>query len=306
MPKMPPMGGLYNIQVEPDCPYACHRTARRLPPLARFGHECGGMADRLKRAVGSYLRKNGFPEFNEILEPVFGQFAIGEYPSDRTMCFFVEDLGAFTPAFVRCLQEQVLAEYPLWRLLAQFEEKNIGIYPQGCWLGNQWVDGHFEKTHPAYAAWLKDADACREKKFGPLRRQIAHVRRSIRAAMAQARRSGFSVLGVFDRYQPPFPGHAIWLLHAGTIGEDALFIGPDQPVRCSPVGDDGHIYSQFRSECGHYKDVDPPFWLLTCLIEAAGADEFAVTNAEGTVVGTVSLKDLIRDDTLIELERRGG
>ena len=168
MAAMPPMTGVYNIPVEPGSPYIHHQTVRRLPSMKRFYSERSGIAERLRQVIGGYLDDGGFPTHNEILQEVFGRYAVGDYPSDRTMCFFVGDLDAFTPDFIRILQEQVLADYPLWRLKAQFEERSIGVYPQGAWLGDQWVAGPSTATHLAYRKRLIEAREYREKRFGPL------------------------------------------------------------------------------------------------------------------------------------------
>jgi hypothetical protein len=232
MSKMPPMDGLYNIEEDPTTGYTYHRTASRLPTPERFDEECGELANLLRCVVSDFLKGGNFPEYNDVLDAVFEKYSVGEFPSDRTMCFFVGDLDAFTPAFVRILQERVLSEYPLWRLLAQFEGKKIGIYREGAWLGDEWVEGVFDGTDPAYVRWLEDAKACREKCNGPLRRQLAYVRNLIPAAMPDARRSGFSVLAAFDCYQPHFPGHAVWLLQWAAAGEMYLDVGVGPIPHC--------------------------------------------------------------------------
>lgn len=98
MAEMPPMNGLYNIQAEQDCGYTVYQTVRRLPPPREFDDESAGIASQVRRVVESFLKKGGYPQFNEIMEEVFGQDSIGEFPSDRTMCFFVGDLDVFTPS----------------------------------------------------------------------------------------------------------------------------------------------------------------------------------------------------------------
>jgi hypothetical protein len=293
---MPPMNGMYNIQEEPRSGYTYYRTVRRLPSPSRFGREREEIAELLRRVISGYLEDNGSPEYNEILEPVFDDDSIGESPPDRTMCFFVGDLDVFTPGFIRLLRERVLTEYPLWRLLAQFEEKGIGIYPQGAWLGGDWVEGEFDGSHPSYRAWFQDAEDYRERRYGTLRRQLDHVRRVIPAALGEVRRSGFTLLGAFDRYQPPRPGQAIWLLQSSATRELSLDIGTG-PIRTSPVGEDGSIYPQFCKEFSPYTDVDPPFWLVTYLADLTASHVFVMKNSRGEAIGTVSVAEIVEDDT---------
>lgn len=306
MAAMPPMTGVYNIPAEPDSPYVHHQTVRRLPSMKRFQSECSGITKRLEKITRRYLRDGGFPTHNEILEEVFGEYAIGEYPSDRTLCFFVGDLDAFTPAFIRILQEHVLSDYPLWRLLAQFEEKSIGIYPQGVWLGDHWVEGSFTASHPAYRNWLHDAEQYRERRFGPLRRQLAYVRRLIPAARATASRRRFCVLGVFDCYAPPHASnHSIWILQTINPGE-VEHLPNCGPIRSSAVSNDGTIYPQFCKEFEPYTDVNPPYWLVTYLLDPAPPHEFVIMDEKGEVVGRFSGDNAIPDGELRAEEQREG
>ncbi len=306
MAAMPPMTGVYNIPVEPGSPYIHHQTVRRLPSMKRFYSERSGIAERLRQVIGGYLDDGGFPTHNEILQEVFGRYAVGDYPSDRTMCFFVGDLDAFTPDFIRVLQERVLADYPLWRLKAQFEERSIGVYPQGAWLGDQWVAGPSTATHLAYRKWLIEAREYREKRFGPLRRQLAYVRRLIPAVMATASRQRFRALGVFDCYQPPhFSNHSIWILQ--TINPCMVDHHPDQgPVRTSAVNQDGDIYPEFCEEFEPYTDVNPPFWLVTYLLGPTHPYEFVIKDEQGAVAGRASVKKVIRDAQLLAEEGERG
>ena len=297
------MNGMYNIKNETEgCTY--YQTVRRLPSMSRFYEECGEIADLLRRVIGGYLEDAGFPEYNETLEPVFDKDCVGEFPSDRTMCFFLNDLDAFTPDFIRLLQERVLAQFPLWRLLAQFDERVFGVYPQGAWLGDHWVDGAFDENHPAYRTWLQDAEYYREKRYGPIRRQLAFVRQMIPAAMARASKSGFALVAAFDCFPPYFPGHAIWLLQTVSAHEMLLDIN-SAPLRKSAVAEDGSIYPQYWEEFDVLSDVSPPFWLITYVVDPASSYEFAMKSTRGELVGTVSVTDIVRDDALRNLEEGG-
>lgn len=306
MAAMPPMTGVYSIPAEPGSSYIHHQTVRRLPSMKRFELERSGIAERLEQVIRDYLDHGAFPTHNEILEEVFGESSIEDYPLDRTNCFFVGDLDAFTPEFIEILQERVLADYPLWRLLAQFEEKSIGIYPQGVWLGDQWVEGPFTGSHPAYRKWLHDAQQYRERRFGPLRRQLAYLRRLIPAARAVASRRRYHVLGVFDCYSPPHSSNpSIWILQ--TINPGLVEYLPNGgPIRTSAVSKDGDIYPQFCKDFEPYTDVNPPYWLVTYLLDPAPQHEFIVKDERGNVVGRFSSDDVIPDRRLIAEEQRRG
>jgi hypothetical protein len=299
------MNGMYNVPEDPDSGYTHYQTVRRLPSFRRFKEECAGLADRLRQTVRSFLKANGIPDYNEVLQEVFGRFAVGESPSDRTMCFFVGDLNAFTPEFFRLLQARVLSEYPLWRLLAQFEGIEVGLYPSGVWLGDHWVEGAFDASYPAFQKWLASARQHRELRLGPLRRQLAYVRRTIPDAMAIAIGNQYALLGAFDRYQPHLPGHAIWLLQTCRDDELSLDVGA-APVRNSAVAADGTIYPQFSRDFWAETDLNPPFWLCTYVIEPGMGKELRMRNAKDEIVGMIAISKVIPDDELVTAEGMSG
>jgi len=301
MPQMPRMDGLYNIPEDPEAGYTYRRTVRRLPSHRRFLSERSAVAARLRDSVAGLLSARGFPSHNEILEEVFGQFSVGEYPSDRTMCFFVGDLRAFVPDFVQMLQTDVLADFPLWRLLAQFEEMKVGVYPSGAWFGDEWIEGRFEDRHPAYRRWWATAQEYRERRFGPLRRQLAYIRTQIPAAMAAARRDGFAFLGAFDRYRPEWTEQPIWLLQSVPDDELSLDV-PTAPVRTSPVAADGTMLPQYTGVNGD----GPWYWLITYLVDAPKGATFSMKRETGEVAGVVSVGEVIPDDRLAAMEDRTG
>src|SRR6516165_9948139 len=175
MAPMPPMDGLYNIPADPAWPHQFYHSVPK--PPQQDDKESIKIAKLLTKVIQGFLSANKFPICNEILEEVFGEYAVGEFPDDRTLSFDISNLDVFTPAVIRLLQTKVLAKFPLWRLLAQFAERSIGIYAQGVWLGDKWVDGTPSPDNPSYLAWLTEAKEYRERREGPLRRQIDYVRR---------------------------------------------------------------------------------------------------------------------------------
>jgi hypothetical protein len=295
------MDGLYNVPEDPESGYVYYRTVRRLPSRRRFLAERSEIAARLRRSVAAFLSDSDIPSHNEVLEAVFDRFSVGENPSDRTMCFFVGELRAFTPDFVHMLQTDVLVDFPLWRLLAQFEEQRIGVYPSGAWFGEEWIEGRFDDRHPAYRQWWTTANEYRERRNGPLRRQLAYVRRLILGSMPIARRAGFAFLGAFERYQPHLAGQPIWILQ--TVPDDELsWDVPLAPVRTSPVAADGTILPRFAEVTGE----GPWYWLVTHLPDSAQGLSFAMKRASGEVVGRVAVAEVILDEVLAATEHRRG
>ncbi len=144
------MDGVYNVPSDPDERYTVYQTVVELPPQEAFYRESNEIASALRLTIAEFLRTRNLPETNEILAEVFGNDSIGEFPSDRTMCFYIGDLDAFSPELFSTLQQDVLSRFPLWRLLAQFEELKTGVYPDAVWLGDALITGAFDDDHPHY------------------------------------------------------------------------------------------------------------------------------------------------------------
>jgi hypothetical protein len=298
----PPMTGLYNIQPDGD-PYDHHYSVADLPPISEFGTECEEIAKSLRAAIGKYLTDRRLPSHNDLLEEIFGRHSIGEYPSDRTMCFFVDHLDVFTPDFVHLLQSEVLSKFPLWRLLAQYSENTIGVYPNGTWLGAQCVQGTFDATHPAYRDWLNDAKAYDEARFGPRRRQIRHVKKLIQTVQAIAKAQGVAVVAAFDGYDPLFPvGPTVWLLQC-THPHQLRPVPECDQMRISAVSDSGEIQSQFCKDFVPYTDVIPPYWLATYLLPDTDRHELRVKDSAGKIDVRFVIEGAVSDAQLSAGER---
>ncbi len=102
------MNGVYNVPSDPDEPYTYYQTVPELPSQDSFYRESNELASTLRLTITEFLRKQRIPEYNEILAEVFGRYSIGEFPSDRTMCFYIGDLNAFSPDLFSTLQREVL------------------------------------------------------------------------------------------------------------------------------------------------------------------------------------------------------
>lgn len=262
-----------------------------------FEYECAGIADRLRAVIECFLERIGAPECNEVLEYVLGRYAIGEYPSERSMGFFVEYLEAFSPDFFRILQQQVLAEYPRWSLFSASNEPMVYIHPRSVALGQERINGPFDRTHPVYVRWLEAARLYREQRYGALRRQLAVVKRLIPGAMAAAKKNGFTLLAAFDRYEPHRRGHVIWLLQ--TQRSDELHLDCDfSPSRTSAVDWDGTLFPEYCPLFVPEGEVVPPFWAVTYLVDQVHGQEFRMLSEQREEKGRFQVQEVIFDEDL--------
>ncbi len=113
MRKPPSDGWRLQRPFRSDEPYTVYQTVAELPPQEAFYRESNEIASALRLTIAEFLRTRNLPETNEILAEVFGNDSIGEFPSDRTMCFYIGDLDAFSPELFSALQQDVLSRFPL-------------------------------------------------------------------------------------------------------------------------------------------------------------------------------------------------
>lgn len=288
------MNGVYNVPSDPGTPYPCYRTVAELPSHNEFIRESETLASELRVAIVKFLNFHGTPEYNEILEAVFGQYHIGEYPSDRTMSFFIGSLDAFVPELIAMFQKDILVRFPLWRLRAQFEGMSIGVYPDSVWFDDNLVTGSFTAEHPAYQGWFEYARQYREARFGPLSRQLAFCRRKIPEAMERLVDCPYQLIGVFGSYQPHLAGVAVWVLHDGS--RDLSFDDECSPVRTSAVGVDGEIYPQCSNLFYPTTNRQPPFWLKTHLVDPDEKRILIVKENERNEIGRIEWDTILNDN----------
>lgn len=296
MPKLPPMDGVYNVPSDPDEPYTFYQTVAELPSQDAFYRESEEIASALRLTITEFLRTQNIPKYNEILAEVFGGDSIGEFPSDRTMCFYIGDLNAFSPELFSTLQRDVLSRFPLWRLLAQFEELAIGVYPNAAWLGDAPVTGAFTDDHPNYQEWLNAATVYREQRFGALARQLRCARQRIPDAIERMADEPYSLIGAFARFQSHLNGFPVWLIHQGH--RELSFDDEYAPVRASAVSSEGEIYPEFSKLFYPKTDTKPPYWLKTHLIEDPEVTSLIVKEADGNAIGQVEWETVLDDSTL--------
>lgn len=290
------MDGVYNVPSDPDEPYTFYQTVAELPSQDAFYRESEELASALRLTITEFLRTQNIPEYNEILAEVFGNHSIGEFPSDRTMCFYIGDLDAFLPELFSTLQQKVLSRFPLWRLLAQFEELAAGVYPDAVWLGDALVTSPFAVDHPAYQGWLKSAKEYRESRFGGLARQLRYARQQIPIAIERMADQPFCLIGVFTRYQSHLDGFPVWLVHQGH--RDLSFDDEYSPVRTSAVSATGEIYPEFSKLFYPKNDTRPPYWLKTQLVKNSDETSLTVKDEAGNAIGQIDWNMTIDDSTL--------
>ena len=290
------MDGVYNVPSDPDEPYTFYQTVAELPSQDAFYRESEEIASALRLTITEFLRTQNIPEYNEILAEVFGNYSIGEFPSDRTMCFYIGDLNAFSPELFSTLQHDVLSRFPLWRLLAQFEELATGVYPDAVWLGDALVAGAFTDDYPAYQDWLNTAKEYRESRFGALARQLRYARQQIPGAIERMADEPYSLIGAFARYQPHLDGFPVWLIHQGH--RELSFDDEYAPVRTSAVSAEGEIYPEFSKLFYPKTDTKPPYWLKTHLVEDPDVTSLTVKDDDGNAIGQVEWGTVLDDSTL--------
>jgi hypothetical protein len=151
---LPPLGLIYNVRpeeycmCEPDEPLEFDSdeyvwSVEQLPPSGSQEFERRDIVPALSTLIRQYLADINCPSHNEFKEEVFGQYSIGAFTSSRELRFFLDHPDVFQPELIRRVQALLADRFPLWRIVPQYNERVIGVYPEGVWLGKQ-AGGHWE------------------------------------------------------------------------------------------------------------------------------------------------------------------
>ena len=256
-----------------------------------------GLVKLLRSSVNRFLKRQQIPKYTDTLDEVFGEHAIGEFPSDRTMSFYLNWLKAFTPEWIELLQDEVLTVYPYWRLYAQYVT-TIGIYPSGAWLGEHWLEKGFDHTHPHYQEWVKRARIEEEKRYGPLRRQLTYLNRLLPGAIKRFSQRGYLHLATFDRYPPHARYSALWMLQKEYPNDHMLKIKYSS-VAHYPVDVNGAIHPNYNQNFYPATSKCPAYWLVTYLIKPSIPMTYYMEDFETRkTIGPVHVKHVIKDAEL--------
>jgi hypothetical protein len=288
-----PLDKYYNI--EPEDEYDdCYKSSADLS-MNTFDMESEAIAPLLNETIGSYLHAEGIPPIDDALQEVFGRDAIGAFPHDRSMWFFLGNPVAITPRLVHTLQEGVLGKFPLWRLVAQYEEKKIGIYPGYLWIDGSPVVGQLSRENAAYVCWLQEAMQNKESKYGPLVRQLRYLRRILPAAFEEARRQQFIVVATFDRLFLSKGRHVAWVLH--TLKRTGLRVNTDSsPMHTFAVAQDATLFPEFCPDFAPRTGNQPDFWLAAYFVPPEQRSLIATMN--GATVAQSRVKPVVSDESL--------
>jgi hypothetical protein len=262
-----------------------------------FPREREKVALLLDEAIRRHLSELALPEVNDTLESVYGDYAIGNYTQTHEMRFFINDRRAFTAKFIQRLQLEVLRRHKHWSLVPQFNEREITVFHDAVLLGKRRIKGSVSEQTPEFREWIEETERFDEYNYGSLRRQIAFIRSLMPDALARLTRQRFVILGVFDQYQPNFPGYPIWILQRDRIRELSLNA---EAIHESAVGFDGELYPTYYRMFQVNSEPQPVGWLAAYLADAVHGRTFVMKSNE-QIVEAVVLPAQITDE---ELKRR--
>lgn len=286
----------YNI--EPDDEYADYYKSTLNLSMKTLEVERQRIGPLLRKTIARYLRAERVPPIDDALQQVFGRYAIGEFPHDRSMFFFLGDPGAITPRLLHMLQDKVLSKFPLWRLVAQYEEKQIGVYPGYLWIDGKPIVRQLGPRNAAYVCWLQEAYQRKEAKYGPLIRQLKYLRGILPPAFDEAGRKRFKVVATCDRLFLSKGHHAAWVLH--TLDTTWIRVNSKfSPLHTFAVGQDATIFPEYCEDFAPYTDKQPDYWLAAYLVRPD--QRYLIAKLKGTTVARSRIEPVISDKAL----RRG-
>lgn len=175
------------------------------------------------QVVGEYLTQNKIGRISNLAETVFDENFFDylgmrdqlDNSFDRTLRVAVHTPSLFTPEFVRTIQQQLLAKWPLWRvlLIASGEpgEDHLVIYPDFIFIGANQCDR--AKMDEPILSWQAALERNREPGMGPRRRQIAYLIPQLPKAIRELKTRPMTFVAAFDNIYGQFDQYSIWVLH---------------------------------------------------------------------------------------------
>ena len=143
------------------------------------------------------------------------------------------------------------------------------------------------------------AEEFKERKYGPLARQLEFIQTLLPAAMMTANANTFAYVATFDGYQL-FEGNAIWILQTERESERRLDT-QSGVIRTTAVTADQTIHREYCRDFSPYTKVLPPFWLLTYLVKDRTQTMFNLVDEDQNPVETITIGKIITD---AELQQR--
>jgi hypothetical protein len=277
-------------------------SVQELPPAGSQAQERVRLFPTLVKLIQDYLAEQNYPKYNDILGEVFGEYSVSEHTGDRELRFFLDLPEAITPLLLSRIQHVLRAEYPLWRVVAQYEGLQLGVYPEGIRIGEKLIPGLAQVGDPELAAWCLRAKLAHETQFGPLRRQLAELRGSVPRALPHARRQGFAPVAAYDRHRFSLtdadPRSILWVLLTHEVANSFTLNltangQPMEKVEHYPVSDEGVILPE-RSL------VNAPYELCGYLPgQPADRFEIALKRGRWPILGRARIEAVTTDHELV-------
>jgi hypothetical protein len=182
-------------------------------PPAIEGAEIHDVCQATKNCIVDELRDYDLPAINELHQHVFGRYSVlwDEF-HDRTISVALMDLRAIRYELMVALQSHVLARWPLWRIWICDDgdpDEGILVYPDAVVAGSASPD---QPTSGAIQQWQIFARVRWERRFGPMRRQIAWVEAALASALAEMGHHRFHAVCACDNYDGDFERHSLWAI----------------------------------------------------------------------------------------------
>lgn len=224
----------------------------------------------IKNGVIAFLVENGrFQGLRREDAARFYQFAPND-PSDRTLRVELENWSVLTDQFVLKMQQGILKNHPLWRILiiGAAPETCILIYPEAIRIGATTEMGNWKAA--LKNAKEKEAHIVYEREQFQIR-QFEFCQKELFKEPKNLLPGIFKILGFFDNYNGNFNEKSIWILTSGgrENGSFTLMSFEEKDSISSrsglAVNADGKIDTHFFQLAKN--NIDPPYLLHQFIFE---------------------------------------
>jgi hypothetical protein len=260
----------------------------------RFEKQREELALRLDEIIRECLSIDQIPLVNDAVEDVYGEFALGKYPQEREMRFYLGDVAAFTPRLINAIRETLADHFHEWSVVPQFEDRTFTIsqnaveFPAGKWTAE------VTRDTPLFGEWVADAKLFDEKRFGPLRTQLRYLKPLLPKCIEMCRSQTIAAVAAFDYYIPYFwtGNPVIWVVLEPH--HERPTVTSAERLRISAVTADGFVFPQYvTKDFVRYTEEQPVALLATFEITAPDAERYSVFDHDGTNFGEFLLPPIL-------------
>jgi hypothetical protein len=225
------------------------------------------------------------------------RYCVGDELGDRTVEVELPAYSMLTPEFIAALQQEVLAQHPLWRIMLHGRDDltKVIVYPTAVRVGDFPADAPLAETLETTIARLLQLHESRD---GAHDRQQAYVQALLRRDLPTLGRNDYRLVAVFDNYKGNTGELSIWLLCREDLRQRAVIEAPGEPDLVAHGNENKVRADGAVLELGTL-DKNAPYRIIQWVVPRSKKNaKWNVMSGCGSLIDTIRIRpeDVLSDD----------